>query len=170
MMTNHPVHLYPEKGHNNSSPEMPGGTIPLGNLQPKQLERLQADLQREVEVISASLAQLSNAVQRLTASKENASQLGKLNNGKEILVPLTSAIYVPGNLSDVTKVLIDIGTGFYVEKTPAEAERYFSKRATLLKEEQDKTTQLHTQKRQQLEAVSAVLQRKTAELSGMSVN
>lgn len=149
---------------------MPGGTIPLGNLPPKQLERLQTDLQREVEAISSSLSQLANAVQRLTASKENASQVGKMEMGKEIMVPLTSAIYVPGNLSDTSKVLIDIGTGFYVEKTPLEAERHFAKRAALLKEEQEKATQIHTQKRQQLEAVSAVLQRKTGQLARAAAN
>lgn len=134
------------------------------------MERLQSDLQREVELISTSLVQLSNAVQRLSASKENASQLSKMKNGKSVMVPLTSAIYVPGHLSNVSKVLVDIGTGFFVEKSPADAERYFSKRATLLKEEQDKSTQIHTQKRQQLEAVSAVLQRKTSDSNGASVS
>lgn len=109
-------------------------------------------------------------MQRLTASKDNASQLSKMETGKQIMVPLTNAIYVPGNLSDVSKVLIDVGTGFYVEKTPQEAEQYFARRATLLKEEQDKTTQLHTQKRQHLEAVTAVLQRKTAETGGGSTS
>lgn len=82
------------------------------------------------------------------------------------MVPLTNSIYVPGHLADLSKVLIDIGTGFYVEKTPVEAERHFAKRAALLKDEQDKTTQVHTQKRQQLEAVSSVLQRKAAEMAG----
>lgn len=119
-------------------------------------------------MISASLAQLSNAVQRLTASKENAAQVGKMVSGKDIMVPLTGSIYVPGKLGSTEKVLIDIGTGFFIEKTPAAAEKHFSKRASLLKEEQDKATQAHTQKRQQLEAVSAVLQRKTAEITGSS--
>lgn len=146
------------------STDTPGGTIPLGNLPPNQLERLQTDLQREVEVLSASLSQLTNAVQRLTVSKENATQVAKMHVGKEVMVPLTNSMYVPGKLSDVTKVLIDVGTGFYVEKTPEEAERHFAKRATLLKDEQDKATQLHIRKRQHLEAVSAVLQRKTAEM------
>lgn len=146
-----------------ASSDMAGGTVPLGNLPPKQLERIQTDLQREIEVISASLTQLSNAVQRLTASKENAMQVGSMQLGKEIMVPLTNAIYVPGHISSVSKLLIDIGTGYYVEKTPTEAEEYFARRAVLLKEEHDKATQVHTQKRQQLEAVSAVLQRKTME-------
>lgn len=41
----------------------------------------------------------------------------KGTDGKEdILVPLTSSLYVKGKLADREKVLVDVGTGFYVEK------------------------------------------------------
>lgn len=143
--------------------ETPGGTVSLGSLSPEQLERLQTDLQREVEMLSTSLTQLSNAVARLTASKENAAQIGTMQSGREVMVPLTSSIYVPGRLAETDKVLVDVGTGFFVEKSPGAAEKHFARRATLLKEEADRATQLHTQTRQQLEAVNAVLQRKTTE-------
>lgn len=36
--------------------------------------------------------------------------------GKEVLVPLTSCMYVPGTIADAEKLLIDIGTGYYVER------------------------------------------------------
>lgn len=153
------------KSNSEAGGGIPGGTVALGSLPPKQLQKIQADLQREVEIISASLVQLSNAVQRLSASRDNAERIGKMEKDTDIMVPITSSIYVPGKLEDTSKVLIDIGTGFFVEKSPEAAKEHFAKRASILKEEQDRTTQLHTQKRQQLEAVSAVLQRKTAELS-----
>lgn len=35
---------------------------------------------------------------------------------KDILVPLTNSLYVKGKLSRPDRVLVDIGTGFYVEK------------------------------------------------------
>ena len=37
---------------------------------------------------------------------------------KDILVPLTTSLYVPGRLMAAAgeKVLVDVGTGFYVEK------------------------------------------------------
>lgn len=35
---------------------------------------------------------------------------------KEILVPLTNSLYVKGNITRPDRVLVDIGTGFYVEK------------------------------------------------------
>ncbi|CAN8063497.1 unnamed protein product [Agarophyton chilense] len=143
----------------------PGGTVALGSLAPQQLQKIQSDLQREIEIISVSLGQLSSAVQRLSASRENAAQMANMKVGSDIMVPITSSIYIPGKLEDTSKVLIDVGTGFFVEKTPTAAKDYFAKRASLLKEEQDRATQIHTQKRQHLEAVSAVLHRKTAELS-----
>jgi len=31
-------------------------------------------------------------------------------------VPLTSSLYVPGRLIDVENVLVDVGTGYYVQK------------------------------------------------------
>ncbi len=34
----------------------------------------------------------------------------------EILVPLTSSLYVKGRLADREHVLVDVGTGYYVEK------------------------------------------------------
>nr|GMD13272.1 probable prefoldin subunit 5 [Ipomoea batatas] len=34
-----------------------------------------------------------------------------------MLVPLTASLYVPGTLDDADKVLVDIGTGYYVEKS-----------------------------------------------------
>ena len=36
--------------------------------------------------------------------------------GKPILVPLTTSLYVPGTLADTENVIVDVGTGFYVEK------------------------------------------------------
>jgi prefoldin subunit 5 len=45
---------------------------------------------------------------------------GKANRrwviGKPILVPLTTSLYVPGTLADPENVIVDVGTGFYVEK------------------------------------------------------
>ena len=31
-------------------------------------------------------------------------------------MPLTTSLYVPGTLADTEKVIVDVGTGFYVEK------------------------------------------------------
>ncbi|RVW51405.1 putative prefoldin subunit 5 [Vitis vinifera] len=35
--------------------------------------------------------------------------------GKKMLVPLTASLYVPGKLDDADKVLVDVGTGYFIE-------------------------------------------------------
>lgn len=35
--------------------------------------------------------------------------------GKKMLVPLTASLYVPGKLDDAEKVLVDVGTGYFIE-------------------------------------------------------
>ena len=44
---------------------------------------------------------------------------------KPILVPLTSSLYVPGKLADTENVIVDVGTGFYVEKTTEDAQKLY---------------------------------------------
>lgn len=48
-----------------------------------------------------------------------------LATGTPILVPLTPSLYVPGKLASTECVLVDIGTGFYVEKTPQAAQGFY---------------------------------------------
>lgn len=36
--------------------------------------------------------------------------------GAPVLVPLTTSLYVPGKLASTETVIVDVGTGFYVEK------------------------------------------------------
>jgi prefoldin alpha subunit len=47
--------------------------------------------------------------------------------GKSILVPLTSSLYVPGTLKYAGKVLVDIGTGYYVEKVQVDCNDLLTK-------------------------------------------
>jgi hypothetical protein len=38
-----------------------------------------------------------------------------VNAGQSIMLPLTSSLYVSGEVEDVEKVLVDVGTGYFVE-------------------------------------------------------
>ena len=56
----------------------------------------------------------------------NTAALTTISTGKTILVPLTSSLYVPGKLADTEHVLVDVGTGFYVEKSTADAQKFYN--------------------------------------------
>lgn len=38
---------------------------------------------------------------------------------------MTSSLYVPGKLADPERVVVDVGTGFYVEKTTDDAQKFY---------------------------------------------
>eukprot|EP01051_Picozoa_sp_SAG22_P012424 SAG22_NODE_1291_length_4852_cov_3.176310_4_plen_69_part_00 len=33
------------------------------------------------------------------------------------MIPLTTSLYVPGQVGDISQVLVDVGTGYYIEVT-----------------------------------------------------
>lgn len=47
-------------------------------------------------------------------------------------------MYVPGKLHDVEHVLIDVGTGYYVEKTAEDAKDFFKRKIDFLTKQMEK--------------------------------
>lgn len=98
--------------------------VNINSLPIPHLRTLQSRLTTELEHLTSSHAKLRAAQTKfrdcirsinegVVGSRGKGAQDGK---GNEILVPLTSSLYVKGQLVDREKVLVDVGTGFYVEK------------------------------------------------------
>lgn len=92
--------------------------------------------------------------------------------GKEILIPASSSLYIPGKIKDNKKFLVDIGTGYYVEKEAADAIVFYTQKIEKLKKEsvqiqeiiKDKTTaSLALEQRLRAAAVAAHEQAKEAD-------
>ncbi|KAI9899590.1 hypothetical protein N3K66_006051 [Trichothecium roseum] len=101
-------------------------TINLDTLDPQQLSQVKKQLDEELEHLTSSFAQLHQAQNkfkeclrcveaRATAKKEN----------KSVLVPLTNSLYVNGELSNADSVLVDVGTGFLIEKKLPSALKFY---------------------------------------------
>ena len=88
------------------------------------------------------------------------SKLTPENKDKEVLVPLTGSMYVPGKLSNPEKVLVDVGTGYYVEKDVNSAKEYFSKKVKYVTEQMEKVQAIGNEKNKIREAVMDVMEAK----------
>lgn len=99
--------------------------VNLASLSLPQLRSLQTRLTSELEHLTSSHAKLRAAQSKFRdcVNSINDGVTGSEKKGTkgrdEILVPLTSSLYVKGRLTDREKVLVDVGTGFYVEKVCA---------------------------------------------------
>ncbi|XP_073235240.1 prefoldin subunit 5-like [Porites lutea] len=109
-----------------------GEAIELSQLPIPHLENLRSQLEEEVKLLGDSMAQLKVAQQKFGDSKENVKKMNNKESGKDILVPLTSSMYVPGTLENTESVLVNIGTGYFVEKGLKEAEQYFGRKVDLV--------------------------------------
>ncbi|KAJ4272356.1 subunit of tubulin prefoldin [Fusarium torreyae] len=101
-------------------------TINLDTLEPQQLAQVKKQLDEELEHLTSSFAQLHAAQNKfkdcLRCVKSRAAAPEGANS---VLVPLTNSLYVRGELSDADTVLVDVGTGFLIEKKLKSAEKFY---------------------------------------------
>jgi prefoldin alpha subunit len=109
--------------------------VDLASLSTQQLSQVKKQLDDELEHLSNSFSQLRAAQAKFrdclkaiaggVNSKVDSelhlllvvrAVIDSIALEKPILVPLTSSLYVPGTLADSDNVIVDVGTGFYVEK------------------------------------------------------
>jgi prefoldin alpha subunit len=89
-------------------------SINLFDLPIPQLQAIRQQLEEEIQVLTDSFAKLRSAHVKFGDCIDSVDKLK--GTEKSILVPLTNSLYVPGTLSSGNKVLVDIGTGYYMEK------------------------------------------------------
>jgi prefoldin alpha subunit len=82
--------------------------------------------------------------------------------GRDILVPLTQSLYVPGKIGSTSEVLVDVGTGFYVGKPLPAATEIMRKKADMVATEVSSLTRVLTMKQSNLEVITEHLQMRGA--------
>lgn len=115
-----------------------GQEINLNSLNVQQLKSLHDQLGQEIELLSNSMAALKQAQSKYAESKNALKAISPENVGTNMMVPLTGSLYVPGQLADGEKVLVDIGTGYYAEKRVPDAEEFFKRKVEYLKQQMEK--------------------------------
>ncbi|XP_045466838.1 prefoldin subunit 5 [Harmonia axyridis] len=134
--------------------------IDLTTLNIQQLSTLKSQLDGELNLFQDSLGSLKIAQTKFQNSGETLAQINLENEGKEILVPLTGSMYVPGKLFDTNSVLIDIGTRYYVEKDLEAAKDYFKRKTQFVTEQMEKIQVLGFEKSKIRDAIVEILELK----------
>jgi len=134
--------------------------VNLTELSLPQLEGLKSQLDNEIEFLTSSIGQLKVVQTKYVEAKDNLNVLVKANEGKEVLVPLTSSMYVPGTLNDVDHVLVDVGTGYYVEKNVEESKKFFKRKIDFLTKQIEKIQPPLQEKHAMRQAVMEVMNMK----------
>ncbi|KAF6747534.1 Prefoldin alpha subunit [Ephemerocybe angulata] len=138
-------------------------TINIGDLDIAQLGDVKKQLEEELSHLTNSFAQLKQAQNKFKQCIENVKELGqKENKDKALLVPLTNSLYLPGKLVNPEHVIIDVGTGYYVKKSQAQAVKYYSQKATYIQSNLEKLEETISRKRENVSVVVQILQQKVS--------
>ncbi|KAK8089552.1 hypothetical protein PG997_004513 [Apiospora hydei] len=106
-----------------------GEAVNLDTLSVQQLSQVKKQLDEELEHLTTSFTQLHAAQSKfrdcLRCVQQQDGKSSALQEGKQVLVPLTNSLYVKGSLSSASHVIVDVGTGFYVEKDVKSAAKFY---------------------------------------------
>ncbi|KAM3446757.1 hypothetical protein MY3296_009372 [Beauveria thailandica] len=153
-------------------------TVNLDALEPQQLAQVKKQLDEELEHLTSSFSQLHGAqgkfneclrcVKSRSESKNSklwvilgrTSRVYDMTGSNEVLVPLTNSLYVRGELTNTETVLVDVGTGFLVEKKLDSAATFYENKINELTHNLKELEAIVQQKQMNVRTIEEVIRQK----------
>lgn len=145
-------------------------TIDLDRLSLDQLNQLKQQEEGRLQSITNRYAELRAAYGSFASAKDALQQLQLATTTttaeapQTIMVPLTASLYVPGKVHDNNKFLVELGTGFYVEKTARESQEFLDRKLKLIDVNSNNIRIAIQQLRQNVESITMAMQGKLIEI------
>ena len=127
--------------------------IPMEKLTLEQLSYVGKQLEQEINSYSSYYTSLRVVYNKFLDNKDYLKDLISYQD-KEILVPMTSSLYIPGKCSDVKKITIEVGGNFFVETNVKKASKFCDRKLETVQKSMDKIDEIIKQKSNQLNAVN----------------
>ncbi|KAN0060616.1 subunit of tubulin prefoldin [Thecaphora frezii] len=137
-----------------------GQQVDVTSLDLPQLAEVKKQLETEIQHLTSSFGQLKGAQAKFRSCIECVDSIKPENAGKTTLVPLTSSLYVPGKLADVDNVIVDIGTGYYVEKSTADAKKLYAQKIEFVTKNLEQLQETILRKQDNMQAVTEIMRAK----------
>ncbi|KAF7551714.1 hypothetical protein G7046_g7644 [Stylonectria norvegica] len=135
--------------------------INLDTLDPQQLSQVKKQLDEELEHLTSSFAQLHGAQNKFRECLRCVqSRAAAAEGSNSVLVPLTNSLYVRGELADADTVLVDVGTGFLVEKKLKSAAQFYEAKVEELTNNLRDLETIVQRKQQNARTIEEVLRQK----------
>ncbi|KAM7474748.1 hypothetical protein LguiB_021991 [Lonicera macranthoides] len=130
-----------------------------------QIKAVKEQTDLEVNLLQDSLNNIRTATSCLDTASTTLHNFALRPRGKKMLVPLTASLYVHGTLDDAKKVLVDVGKGYFIEKTMTEEKDYCGCKINLLKSNYDQLVEVVTKKKTIGEEAGMILHAKLKHLA-----
>lgn len=139
-------------------------SVRLDEMSLDQLQQIRQQEDARRQGLTERYAQLRAAAARINASRRAVEEIQTASAGKEVLVPLTDSVFVPGKLKDPHKLLVELGTGYYVEKSAKQTEDFLDRKLRLVDGNSDNVTKALQATNSNVEAITTAMQGKFWEI------
>lgn len=94
----------------------------------KELQQMRQSMQQELQDMKTRHRSMTQALGRYHQSLKSVEMVAGAEDGQKMLVPMTDAMFVLGELSETKTVTVEIGTGFFVKRSTDDAKAYLDRR------------------------------------------
>ncbi|CAB0020706.1 unnamed protein product [Nesidiocoris tenuis] len=98
--------------------------------------------QREISLFQESMQTLKIAQTKYSDSQEALKKISPEVKDTRIMVPLTGSMFVRGTFKDTKRVLVDVGTGYYLKIGMDDARDFFKRKVAFVTEQMEKIQKL----------------------------
>lgn len=127
----------------------------------EQINSIRVQLDRDIQVLSATLSQLKENGDHLSENIVSLENLKELPEGSQVMVPLSTSMFIKAKLKDNKNVMLDIGTGYYVDKSIDDAEDYFRRKIKTIQEQMSTIDNGLENKKRQFQNITLALQQQS---------
>lgn len=149
-------------------PDVKGPTVPLSEISVEQLSQLQKQVEQELAFFQESAVTLKGFLEKNVQSIQALNTLKQTSSGHQALIPLSESMYIRAELSDPSKTLVEIGTGYFAEMDREKAMELFDRKRKYIANQIETLEKIVSDKKRTRAVISENLQQKiSAQLASM---
>lgn len=137
--------------------------VDIGALSLPELQELAQQLSAEVNAFASNMVALQQTAARFAAAGQAVEALGAQAPGAPLLLPLTESLYVAAELESVDTVLLEVGTGYFVERDAAGGADFCRRKVLLVRDKVEQLAGMANQRQAALRQVGAMLEARERE-------
>ena len=143
--------------------------IDLDSMSLEQLHQIKQSEEQRLQAVVQHYSTLRASATRMQTSQTALSKMSKAGNSKDdklkqIMVPLTESLYVPGKIRDANKVMVELGTGYYVEKNLKQALELLDRKTKLVDANSENIREVITVSRRNIDSVNVAMNGKMLQI------
>jgi prefoldin alpha subunit len=145
-----------------------GNAINIDTMSLDQLNQIKTSQESRLEQLTAQYHQLRAVSARLSTARASVNEAfdtsSSNNEGRQIMIPLTESLYAPGKMVDANKILVELGAGFFVEKSSKDAIKVLERKQKIVDANSENVLAAAEASSRNVEAIKGAMQGKLLEI------